>query len=385
MFLKQTTRGILIVAAFVLLCACANKGARELLTQQSKSVRPDQIAATHEIFVATTRERSQDELEYFGGVRAPKTDFAKVDITVPAIHKVGNIERRKGRVADASKYFTATSITAYSEPAFDKAACSNIAKHAGRALVFVHGYKTSFDAAVYRMTQIVHDAGYDGTPILFSWASGGKIVDYVYDNNSATAARDSLEATLRLVSKCATRVDIIAHSMGNWVAMEALRQLAIAGNPTLSGKLGDVILASPDIDVDVFKAQMRRYGLPRKPFILILSGNDRALQLSGFLAGERPRVGDYADAGDLAKYGVTVADLTAVKGDRLGHTKFAANPVVIKLIGAGLNYEGEPIRGEEAITHRINQLGRQLGGSIGTAAEIVLTTPLTALRVVVGE
>lgn len=385
MFLEQSTRHVFLIAAFLLLSACANQGGRELLTQQSRQVRANQIAGTHEIFVATTRERSKDELEYFGGVRAPKTDFAKVDITVPAVHKVGNIERRKGRVADASKYFTAASITAYSEAAFDKAACANIAHHSGRALIFVHGYKTSFDAAVYRMTQIVHDAGYEGTPILFSWASGGKIVDYVYDNNSATAARDSLEATLRLVSKCATRVDIIAHSMGNWVAMEALRQLAIAGNPDLNGKLGDVILASPDIDADVFKAQMLRYGRPKKPFILLLSGNDRALQFSSFLAGERPRVGDYANSAELAKYGVTVVDLTAVKGDRLGHTKFAANPVVIKLIGAGLNYEGEPIQGEEAITNRINQLGRHLGGSIGAAAEIVLTTPLTALRVVVGE
>lgn len=381
----QSRRATLLALLLLALAGCANQGVRELLTAQSKPARPDQVAATHEIFVATTRERSKDELEYFGGVRAPKTDFASVDISVPAVHKVGSIERRKGRVADASKYFTARSISAYSEPAFEKAVGNDIAAHGGRALIFVHGYKTSFDSAVYRMTQIVHDAGYEGTPILFSWASGGKLVDYVYDNNSATAARDALEGTLRLVAKRATRVDIIAHSMGNWVAMEALRQLAIAGDPTLGGKLGDVVLASPDIDVDVFKAQMRRYGKPKQPFILLLSGNDRALQLSGFLAGERPRVGDYADAADLAQYGVTVADLTAVKGDRLGHTKFAANPVVIKLLGASLNNEGDPIQSEEAITERVNQLGRHLGGSLGAAAEIVLTTPLSALRIVVGD
>lgn len=385
MFRTRTSRHFLLVAAFLLFAACANKGGRELLTMQAKDVQPSQIAGTHEIFVATTRERSTDELEYFGGVRAPKTDFAKVDISVPATHKTGSIERRKGKVADPSKYFTASAITAYSEPAFEKAVGANIVDHDGRALVFVHGYKTSFDAAVYRMTQIVHDAGFEGTPVLFSWASGGKIVDYVYDNNSATAARDALEGTLRLVAKRAKRVDIIAHSMGNWVAMEALRQLAISGDPTLGGKLGDVVLASPDIDVDVFKAQMSRYGRPKQPFILLLSGNDRALQISGFLAGERPRVGDYADAADLAKLGVTVVDLTAVKGDRLGHTKFAANPVIIRLLGAGLNYTGEPVQGEDAITERIGQLGRHLGGSLGAAAEIVLTTPLTALRVVVGE
>ena len=48
--------------------------------------------------------------------------------------------------------------------------------------------------------------------------------------------------------------------------VEALRQLAINGDRDLGGKLGDVVLASPDIDVDVFKSQMRRYGrAARKP------------------------------------------------------------------------------------------------------------------------
>ncbi|MBX3597235.1 MAG: alpha/beta hydrolase [Rhizobiaceae bacterium] len=385
MCLNKVKHRVLFVLMAVLITACNNPASREILAEEVKPARAEQIAGTHNIYVATTRERSSRELEYYGGVRAPKTDFARVNISVPASHEIGQIERRKGHVADPAKYFTATSISAYSEPAFAKAVGADIARHDGHALVFVHGYKTSFDAAVYRMTQIVHDADFKGTPILFSWASGGKIVDYVYDNNSATAARDALEGTLRLVAKHAKRVDIVAHSMGNWVAMEALRQLAIAGDPTLGGKLGDVVLASPDIDVDVFKAQMRRYGKPQEPFILLLSGDDRALKLSSFLAGERPRVGDYADAADLAAYGVAVLDLTAVKGDRLGHTKFAANPVVIKLLGAGLNYTGEPLRGEEAITERINQLGRQLGGSLGTAAEIVLTTPISALRVVVGE
>ena len=34
--------------------------------------------------------------------------------------------------------------------------------------------------------------------------------------------------------------------------MEALRQLAITDDRDLDGRLGDVLLASPDIDVDVF-------------------------------------------------------------------------------------------------------------------------------------
>ena len=135
-------------------------------------------------------------------------------------------------------------------------------------MVFVHGYNTGFDNAVYRVTQIAHDSGYSGTPVLFSWASGGKTTDYVYDKESASVARDQLEATLRLLAQSgARRIDIVAHSMGTWVTMEALRQLAITGDRDLGGKLGDVVLASPDIDVDVFKSQMRRYGKPTKPLL----------------------------------------------------------------------------------------------------------------------
>src|SRR5690606_37574274 len=141
-----------------------------------------------------------------------------------------------------------------------------ITRTGGRALVFVHGYRTPFDSSVYRAAQIVHDSGYKGTAVLFSWASTGRTVDYIYDNNSATVARDGLERTLRLLHAAgATRIDIVAHSMGNWLTMEALRQLAISEDHKLARSLGDVVLASPDIDVDVFKSQLRRIGRPERP------------------------------------------------------------------------------------------------------------------------
>jgi len=379
----------LLVRVLIIACAlsaCTSQRSRELLTENARPAAATQIAAKHEIFVATTRARSDDRLEVFGGVRAPQTDFASVNITVPAAHKIGQIERRRGKVGDPAKYFTATDVSVYSEASFRKELSADIARNDRRAIVFIHGYNTAFDAAIYRMTQIVHDAGFSGTPVLFSWASGGKTVDYVYDNNSATAARDSLEATLRLVAASgARRIDIIAHSMGNWVTMEALRQLAISGDPQLGGKLGDVVLASPDIDVDVFKAQMARYGKPKRPFLIMLSGDDRALRFSARIAGDRPRVGDYGKAEELAELGVAVVDLSQVTGDRLGHTKFAENPVMIRLIGEGLKREEELPENERQVTDRVDQLTRGLGQTLTSAAEIVVTTPLTVLRIAVGQ
>src|SRR5690606_11491384 len=100
----------------------------------------------------------------------------------------------------------------------------------------------------------------------------------------------------------------------------------------------DVVLASPDIDVDVFKSQLRRIGRPTRPFFVIVSRDDRALLASSIIAGNRPRVGDYGDDEDLAALGVTVIDISKVaSGDSLNHAKFADNPLMVQLLGQRLN------------------------------------------------
>ncbi len=89
--------------------------------------------------------------------------------------------------------------------------------------IFIHGYNTLFAEGLYRFTQVVQDLKAD-VPVLFSFASRGKLADYVYDTNSATAARDGLEHVIRLaLASNADHVSIVAHSLGNWVTVEALR------------------------------------------------------------------------------------------------------------------------------------------------------------------
>ncbi|WP_274628936.1 alpha/beta hydrolase [Arvimicrobium flavum] len=373
------------VVAFALAGCGGGSKTHQLLSGTITPAPASAIAATHSIFVATTRAPAADHAEVFSRARSPDLSLAKVEVSVPASHKLGATERPKRGVRDPAKYFTATSVTGYDEKAFAQALRSDIKKRGGRAIVFIHGYNTKFDDAVYRMTQLVHDAGYDGTPILFTWASGGRVTDYVYDSNSAHAARDQLEATLRLVSHAgAKRVDILAHSMGNWVTMEALRQLAITDDRDLDGRLGDVLLASPDIDVDVFKTQMQRYGKPDKPFIVLLSADDRALRISGLIAGNRPRVGDYGDAAELAELGVTVVNVSDVaSGDRLNHSKFADNPVLVKLLGERLR-AGDTIASETELADRIGNLTTGIGHAVTSAANIIITTPLRVVTVAVG-
>ncbi|RUW56096.1 alpha/beta hydrolase [Mesorhizobium sp. M8A.F.Ca.ET.213.01.1.1] len=157
------------------------------------------------------------------------------------------------------------------------------------------------------------------------WASRGKTLDCVYDNNSATIARDGLERTLRLLlASDADEINVLAHSMGNWVTVEAFRQIKISGNLTSASKLGTVILAAPDIDEDVFKSEMQRIGKPKKPFLIIVSRDDKALGLSRLIAGGKDRIGASSNTAELAELGAIVVDLPDVKAnDATNHGKFA--------------------------------------------------------------
>ena len=134
------------------------------------------------------------------------------------------------------------------------------------------------------------------------------------------------------------RVHVLAHSMGAWLTMEALRENAIAGKPDLDGHLGEVMLAAPDIDIDVFRNQMTRLAGHARVSVLV-SRDDRALDLSSRLAGDRPRVGALdpskpADAAELARMDVRVYDLSGFASDFIGHGVYADTPAVIRAIGA---------------------------------------------------
>ena len=85
-----------------------------------------------------------------------------------------------------------------------------------------------------------------------------------------------------------------------------------------------IILAAPDIDIDVFKSQMRRFGKPSKPFFIILSKDDRALGASQFVGGGDTRVSDDPNVAELAALGAMVINLSDVKADDpSNHDKFA--------------------------------------------------------------
>ena len=325
------------------LIACASRPETGYLSPAAISA-PD--ATVHTLLVATTRERDPRPGTLFNGERSSLLDYATITISVPPKHVPGQVEMPASPPGNPDTDFVVHEATYLDgDKAFVQALNAQLLKRpkgSRRMFVFVHGYNTLFAEAVYRATQLDHDSRFTGVPVLFTWASRGKLADYVYDTNSATAARDNLEHVLRLaLASDAERVDIIAHSMGNWVTTEALRQIKISGDLRNVNKVGVTVLAAPDIDIDVFKSQMRRFGNPQKPLYVVLSKDDRALWASKLIAGGETRVGDDPNVKELAAMGANVIDLTDVKADDpTNHDKFAqlaeVAPQLRDVLGKGI-------------------------------------------------
>jgi esterase/lipase superfamily enzyme len=128
--------------------------------------------------------------------------------------------------------------------------------------------------------------------------------------------------------------------MGAWISMEALRETTIGGQRLLDGRLGNVMLAAPDIDLSVFRQQMARLGSGANVAVFTSTG-DRALSLSSTIAGDRPRLGaidpnNTRDRAILAQLGVKVYDLSTISDGWINHGAYASAPHVVRQIGAQL-------------------------------------------------
>jgi esterase/lipase superfamily enzyme len=170
------------------------------------------------------------------------------------------------------------------------------------------------------------------------------LFDYVYDHDSANYSRNAFEQILSRAcdAEAVKDVTVLAHSMGTFLTMEALRQTAIRRGG-LPPKIRNVILASPDIDVMVFGQQIQDFGKPRPHMTIFVSSDDKALAISRLISGKMNRLGaidpskepyrsKIEEAGDI-----TVIDLSAYKsGDGLNHDKFAESPEIVQLIGQRL-------------------------------------------------
>lgn len=303
------------------------------------------------VFFGTDRARTSDTKRIaYGSDRSRKLELGRALVTVPKTHEVPNIERPWAlkvpyfevkvyeQAEDPKKHFTMKEIQALTREqflAFVKERLATSTRYKDHAVIFVHGYNTSFDAAIYRTAQMAYDLGFDGAPFLYSWPSGGTFESYTYDRESAGQSQPFMRDFLDMVVKQtgAKSVSIIAHSMGNQPVLQILRDLRFTKPDGVV--INQIILAAPDVDRDNFENIAQEIKGMARGVTLYAAGNDRALNVSRRFNGGIPRAGDVPQAGPLVLSGIDTIDVTAagMEGLYLNHSGYAENKALLSDIG----------------------------------------------------
>lgn len=276
------------------------------------------------LLVATTRKPvgSPPKSPYFSSERGRGLSFAEVRLSAPdrsLIGKVSSVVTGDWAVTAVPQVETGPGAAA----AFAQAAL-------GRdVLIYVHGYRESFQSAAVSAAKLSDGIRFRGASALFTWPSAAATFDYGYDRESALWSRDGFEDLLKALANSSSggRINIVAHSMGTLLTLETLRMLRAEAGEAAMARIGAVVLAAPDIDIDLFTSAVERMGPDVHKITVISSTNDRALELSGAIAGGVVRAGA-ADRERLEALGVRVADASDYGGGLINHDLFLSNPDV---------------------------------------------------------
>src|SRR5262249_237057 len=210
---------------------------------------------------------------------------------------------------------------------------SRASRFPGQALVFVHGYNTSFEGAVRRAAMIAFDLDFDGAMFLFTWPSQARLAGYRIDRARARIAAPFLLALLQKIGMVLpeVKVHLLAHSTGAEIALSALSALALIEAPISHPRLGELILAHADVSPARLARVMPSLKTVGLGVTSYSSASDlamnisRLIRLQGARVGSRPVCIPGVDAIDIT--GLTTGPLA------LNHTVFVNNPLIFNDIG----------------------------------------------------
>jgi esterase/lipase superfamily enzyme len=343
-----------------------------------------------DMLVATTREQT-NSAEMFSGARGQGLAFASIAVSIPpaSARQVGEVQwPRQVPGNPATDFVTLKADVVERSEALSWFQRTVRGVPRRQVLVFIHGFNNRFEDAVFRFAQVVHDSDAPVVPVLFTWPSRGSVLAYGYDRESTLYSRNALEKLLNAIARdpAVGEISILAHSMGNSLALETLRQMAIRDG-RVAPKIRNVLLAAPDVDVDLAKEAIMDMGpkTKRPAFTLFVSQDDRALAVSRRVWGSSARLGAINPDQEpfrtqIERANVTVVDLTKLRaGDALHHGKFAESPEVVRLIGRRLA-EGQDVSGSRiGLGDRIIQLTAGTAAAVGTAAGLAVSAPVAIL------
>ncbi len=297
-------------------------------------VDPEKDFTTVKIWYATDRARSGSDnpAEFYSGERGDgDLELGTATVSIPPHHVPGRIERPSIWTfdfrEDPEKHVVLQSVKPENPDDFYGQMHDQLAQTGSdSAFVFVHGFNVPFSEAAQRTAQMAFDMNFEGVPILFSWPSRASVLSYISDtavvNLSGRHLTRFLEDVVR--KSGATRIHLIAHSMGNRALTDALELYALRHEGEQPA-FDQVLFTAPDLDAGLFAAMMKTIRTAAHRITLYASNKDWALAVSRRLHGDAPRAGQGGE-NILHLADVDSIDMTSIGEDMLAHSYYANNP-----------------------------------------------------------
>ncbi len=300
--------------------------------QAAAAQLPGANHAVMQVFFATDRLDTGDRhpARQFGAGRSERSELAYgcCEISIPRDHRMGELESpsllRLQFRADPERHVVLLRTQVAPRDRYFSTLAEAIARTGqNSALLFVHGYRVSFEDAARRTGQLAYDLGFDGVPVFYSWPSQGRLSGYMVDETNIewTLPRLTTFLTDFLEQTQAEHIYLLGHSMGNRALTRAAAAV-IGSRPDLAARIREIILTAPDIDADVFRRDIvPALAIAGNAVTLYASSGDEALQMSQRMHGY-PRAGDSGD-GLVVSPGMETIDASNADTSFIGHSYYA--------------------------------------------------------------
>src|SRR5215475_4703084 len=233
----------------------------------------------------------------YGSNRAQRLEYGRAEISIPTSRQPGELPLptlwKLELKPDPNKHFILRNVEPLKGNAVRAALSSALRSVDTKSvLLFVHGYNTTFADVALRTAQLAHDLSFRGLPLFFSWPSAGSARSYFRDEEMAQLSEPAFSQLLDDIAALgATDVYVIAHSLGNRIVTNALKERTRRPTP----KISELLLAAPDVNEQIFREQIvpALAAMKNTRRTIYASSTDVALKAAKIGHGFR-RVGDAA-------------------------------------------------------------------------------------------
>lgn len=206
------------------------------------------------------------------GQYASQVSYGLVKVQVPDDRHVGS----------ALNSYGIRKVESMSSPEFVKFLQDQSAKP---LVIWIHGYKASFNDNNMYCAQIAYDLNMDVNILSFDWANSESVLGYARDTFQVKRSTKHLVDLLETISNEVKpqKIVIIAHSLGSQLVCLALQKMYNTPNAK-NVKLDHVIFLAPNVDGDEFDQSFKSalQALVKRVTIYV-SSDDNVLLLSKLL------------------------------------------------------------------------------------------------------